>query len=383
MITVKSRYRVVIIGGGVIGTATAFYLAKHGISNVAVLEKDYLSSGSTGRCGGGIRQQWSERMNVRLAIRSVEHFKRFDSEVGFDIEYNQGGYLLLACTDEEVLSFEKNTSMQQEEGLDVELLSREETARIFPFMNLTDVKAAAYCPSDGHANPHLTTFAYARAAQRMGADILIHTSAKRILTENGRITGILTDRGEIEAEVVVNAAGGYSHEVGRMAGIDLPTESYKHQIFVTEPLEHFMDPLVISFEKNFYIRQTKSGNFIMGQGDKAELPGHDITPTWRFLREMTGKMPGFFPFLSDIRILRHWAGLYNMSPDALPIIDRSCEIEDFYCAIGFSGHGFMLAPAVGEAIAEWIAYGEPRSVDISYLSMDRFEQGYSREKNVV
>lgn len=381
--TVKNRYRVVIIGGGVIGTATAFYLAKSGIRNVAVLEKDYLSSGSTGRCGGGIRQQWSERMNVRLAMRSVDHFKRFESEVGFDIEYFQGGYLLLAHTEEEVSLFEKNTKMQQEEGLNVVLLSREETAKIFPFINLTNVEAAAYCPSDGHANPHLTTFAYARAAQRMGVDILTHTSVKRILTENGRITGVLTDRGEIEAEVVVNAAGGYSHEVGRMAGIDLPTESYRHQIFVTEPLEHFMDPLVISFEKNFYIRQTKSGNFIMGQGDRTELPGHDITPTWRFLREMTGKMPVFFPFLSDMRILRHWAGLYNMSPDALPIIDRSCEIENFYCAIGFSGHGFMLAPAVGEAVAEWIVYGEPRSVDISNLSLNRFKQGFTREKNVV
>lgn len=380
---VKNRYRVVIIGGGVIGTATAFYLAKSGIRNVAVLEKDYLSSGSTGRCGGGIRQQWSERMNVRLAMRSVDHFKRFESEVGFDIEYFQGGYLLLAYTEEEVSLFEKNTKMQQEEGLNVVLLSREETAKIFPFINLTNVEAAAYCPSDGHANPHLTTFAYARAAQRMGVDILTHTSVKRILTENGRITGVLTDRGEIEAEVVVNAAGGYSHEVGRMAGIDLPTESYRHQIFVTEPLEHFMDPLVISFEKNFYIRQTKSGNFIMGQGDRTELPGHDITPTWRFLREMTGKMPVFFPFLSDMRILRHWAGLYNMSPDALPIIDRSCEIENFYCAIGFSGHGFMLAPAVGEAVAEWIVYGEPRSVDISNLSLNRFKQGFTREKNVV
>jgi sarcosine oxidase subunit beta len=383
MMTVKNRYRVVIIGGGVIGTATAFYLAKSGIRNVAVLEKDYLSSGSTGRCGGGIRQQWSERMNVRLAMRSVDHFKRFESEVGFDIEYFQGGYLLLAYTEEEVSLFEKNTKMQQEEGLNVVLLSREETAKIFPFINLTNVEAAAYCPSDGHANPHLTTFAYARAAQRMGVDILTHTSVKRILTENGRITGVLTDRGEIEAEVVVNAAGGYSHEVGRMAGIDLPTESYRHQIFVTEPLEHFMDPLVISFEKNFYIRQTKSGNFIMGQGDRTELPGHDITPTWRFLREMTGKMPVFFPFLSDMRILRHWAGLYNMSPDALPIIDRSCEIENFYCAIGFSGHGFMLAPAVGEAVAEWIVYGEPRSVDISNLSLNRFKQGFTREKNVV
>jgi len=381
--TVKNRYRVVIIGGGVIGTATAFYLAKSGIRNVAVLEKDYLSSGSTGRCGGGIRQQWSERMNVRLAMRSVDHFKRFESEVGFDIEYFQGGYLLLAYTEEEVSLFEKNTKMQQEEGLNVVLLSREETAKIFPFINLTNVEAAAYCPSDGHANPHLTTFAYAWAAKRMGVDILTHTSVKRILTENGRITGVLTDRGEIEAEVVVNAAGGYSHEVGRMAGIDLPTESYRHQIFVTEPLEHFMDPLVISFEKNFYIRQTKSGNFIMGQGDRTELPGHDITPTWRFLREMTGKMPVFFPFLSDMRILRHWAGLYNMSPDALPIIDRSCEIENFYCAIGFSGHGFMLAPAVGEAVAEWIVYGEPRSVDISNLSLNRFKQGFTREKNVV
>lgn len=379
----KNRYRVVIIGGGVIGTATAFYLAKSGIRNVAVLEKDYLSSGSTGRCGGGIRQQWSERMNVRLAMRSVDHFKRFESEVGFDIEYFQGGYLLLAYTEEEVSLFEKNTKMQQEEGLNVVLLSREETAKIFPFINLTNVEAAAYCPSDGHANPHLTTFAYAWAAKRMGVDILTHTSVKRILTENGRITGVLTDRGEIEAEVVVNAAGGYSHEVGRMAGIDLPTESYRHQIFVTEPLEHFMDPLVISFEKNFYIRQTKSGNFIMGQGDRTELPGHDITPTWRFLREMTGKMPVFFPFLSDMRILRHWAGLYNMSPDALPIIDRSCEIENFYCAIGFSGHGFMLAPAVGEAVAEWIVYGEPRSVDISNLSLNRFKQGFTREKNVV
>ncbi|MGC9321391.1 MAG: NAD(P)/FAD-dependent oxidoreductase, partial [Kosmotogaceae bacterium] len=234
----KNRYRVVIIGGGVIGTATAFYLAKSGIRNVAVLEKDYLSSGSTGRCGGGIRQQWSERMNVRLAMRSVDHFKRFESEVGFDIEYFQGGYLLLAYTEEEVSLFEKNTKMQQEEGLDVVLLSREETAKIFPFINLTNVKATAYCPSDGHANPHLTTFAYARAAQRMGVEILTHTSAERILTKGGRIIGVQTNKGQIGAEVIVNAAGGYSHEVGRMADIDLPTESYKHQIFVTEPLEH-------------------------------------------------------------------------------------------------------------------------------------------------
>ncbi|KUK80106.1 MAG: Glycine/D-amino acid oxidase, deaminating [Mesotoga prima] len=380
---VKSRYKVVVIGGGVIGTAVAFYLAKNGVSDVVVLEKDYLSSGSTGRCGGGIRQQWSERMNVRLAMRSVEHFKRFESEVGFDIEYFQGGYLLLAYTEEEVLLFERNTKMQQEENLDVELLSKNEASSRFSFINMSGVRAVAYCSSDGHANPHLTTFAYARAAERMGVEILTHTSAENIITEDGRIVAVQTSKGKIETEVVVNAAGGYSHEVGAMAGVELPTESYRHQIFVTEPLEHIMDPLVISFENNFYIRQTKAGNFIMGQGDKDELPGHNVTPTWKFLREMTEKMPKFFPFLRDVRVLRHWAGLYNMSPDAQPIIDRAVDIDNFYYAIGFSGHGFMLAPAVGEAVAEWIVHGEPRSVDISNLSLNRFQEGFTIEKNVV
>ncbi|PVD16961.1 FAD-dependent oxidoreductase [Mesotoga sp. Brook.08.105.5.1] len=379
----KSRYKVVVIGGGVIGTAVAFYLAKNGVSDVVVLEKDYLSSGSTGRCGGGIRQQWSERMNVRLAMRSVEHFKRFESEVGFDIEYFQGGYLLLAYTEEEVLLFERNTKMQQEENLDVELLSKNEASSKFSFIDMSGVRAAAYCSSDGHANPHLTTFAYARAAERMGVEILTHTSAENIITEDGRIVAVQTSKGKIETEVVVNAAGGYSHEVGAMAGVELPTESYRHQIFVTEPLEHIMDPLVISFENNFYIRQTKAGNFIMGQGDKDELPGHNVTPTWKFLREMTEKMPKFFPFLRDVRVLRHWAGLYNMSPDAQPIIDRAVDIDNFYYAIGFSGHGFMLAPAVGEAVAEWIVHGEPRSVDISNLSLNRFQEGFTIEKNVV
>ncbi len=380
---VRSRYKVVVIGGGVIGTAVAFYLAKNGVSDVVVLEKDYLSSGSTGRCGGGIRQQWSERMNVRLAMRSVEHFKRFESEVGFDIEYFQGGYLLLAYTEEEVLLFERNTKMQQEENLDVELLSKNEASSRFSFIDMSGVRAAAYCSSDGHANPHLTTFAYARAAERMGVEVLTHTSAENIIAEDGRIVAVQTSKGKIETEVVVNAAGGYSHEVGAMAGVELPTESYRHQIFVTEPLEHIMDPLVISFENNFYIRQTKAGNFIMGQGDKDELPGHNVTPTWKFLREMTEKMPKFFPFLRDVRVLRHWAGLYNMSPDAQPIIDRAVDIDNFYYAIGFSGHGFMLAPAVGEAVAEWIVHGEPRSVDISNLSLNRFQEGFTIEKNVV
>jgi sarcosine oxidase subunit beta len=373
----------VIIGGGIIGTSIAYHLCKNGINDIVLLEKDYLSAGSTGRCGGGIRQQWSERPNVRLAMRSVELFEKFKQDIGMDIEYYQGGYLLLAFTDEEVELFEKNVKMQKEEGLDVDLLSKKETAEKFPYINTADIKAAAFCSSDGHANPHLATMGYARAAAKHGARILTRTKATDIDVSNNSIKGVYTDKGYIKTNLVINAAGGYSHEVGKMAGVNLPTESYRHQIFVTEPVEHLMDPLVISFEKNFYIRQTKSGNFIMGQGDEDEKPGHNENPGWRFLTEMTEKMPKFFPFLKQMRVLRHWAGLYNMSHDALPIIDKSSEVTDFFYAVGFSGHGFMLAPAVGEAMAEWIVHGETKHVDISNLNIERFAKGVTKEKNVV
>lgn len=377
------RADVVIIGGGVIGTSIAYYLAKLGVKKIVLLEKDYLASGSTGRCGGGIRQQWSEPMNVRLAMRSVELFKNFKEDIGMDIEYYEGGYLLLAYNDKEEKLFEKNVAMQQREGLDVSLLSPAQTSKLFPFMNLDGLKSAAYCPSDGHANPHLATFAYAAAAEKLGVKILNRTEARHIEVTNGCIKAVETDKERIETSLVINAAGGNSRDVGLLAGVDIPTESYRHQIFVTEPVEHILDPLVISFLNNFYIRQTKSGNFIMGQGDKDENPGFNMNTTWKFLKEMTLKMPKFFPFLEGVRVLRHWAGLYNMSPDAQPIIDRSAEVSDYYFAVGFSGHGFMLAPAVGEAMAEWIVCGKPEKVEISNLKLARFAGGVSVEKNVV
>ncbi|MFW6121240.1 MAG: NAD(P)/FAD-dependent oxidoreductase, partial [Petrotogales bacterium] len=240
-----NKASVVIIGGGIIGTSIAYHLCKNGIKDIVLLEKDYLSAGSTGRCGGGIRQQWSERANVRLAMRSVELFQKFKEEIGLDIEYYQGGYLLLAFTDEEVELFENNVKMQQEEGLDVTFLTKKETAEKFPFINTSGVKAAAFCSSDGHANPHLATMGYAKAAEKLGAKIITRTKAIDIDVINNEIQGVNTDKGYIKTCLVINAAGGYSHEVGKMAGIDLPTESYRHQIFVTEPVEHIMDPLVI------------------------------------------------------------------------------------------------------------------------------------------
>lgn len=378
----KNEYKVAIIGGGIVGCSIAYHLAKFGENDVVVFEKDYLSSGSTGRCAGGIRQQWSSPHNVLLAMRSVSLFEKLSQETGVDIEYKQGGYLVLSYDDQEAAQFEKNVQMQRELGLDVEILTPKDVKQRYPYIDVSGVKMATFCQKDGHANPHLANFAYARAAQKLGVHIMTHTQVMAVeVLPNG--FEIFTNRGKIGAKILINAAGPHSREIGNMVGVDLPTESYRHQIMVTEAVKNFFNPMAISFSGNFYMRQTKHGQFIMGQGDPDEKPGINNNVTYRFEREMAEKMCAIFPFLSKLRIVRHWSGHYNMSPDAQPIIGESTSVPNFYYAIGFSGHGFMLAPAVGEALAQMIIYGRTLHVDITELNLDRFEKGVVREKNVV
>jgi len=372
------KTKVVIIGAGMVGASVAFHLTRLGEKDVFILEKSYVSSGSTGRCAGGIRQQWSTRNNVRLAMRSVEWFKRMREDTGMDVEYKQGGYLILSFDEKEAEEFAENVKMQKEEGLEVEVLTPRQVKRRFPYVNVEGVKLATFCPTDGHANPHLANFAYIRRSVENGARLFTKTEVKEIDVSNGTVKGVWTNAGYIECEVVINAAGPWSKDVGEMVGIDLPTESYRHQILVTEPLENMMDPMIISFSGNFYIRQTRHGSFLMGQGDKDERPGINRKVTTKFLLEMVNKMSRRFPFLRNLRVIRQWSGEYNMSPDAQPIVGLSENVSGYFYAVGFSGHGFMVAPAVGEAIAEWIVFGKPKSVDVSQLSLDLRD---SREKN--
>ncbi len=378
----KNEYRVAIIGGGIVGCSVAYHLAKFGESDVVVFEKDYLSSGSTGRCAGGIRQQWSSPHNVILAMRSVSLFEKLSRETDIDIEYKQGGYLVLSYDDQEAVQFEKNVQMQRELGLDVQIFTPRQIKERFPYVNVHEVRLATFCQTDGHANPHLANFAYARAARKLGVDILTHTEVVAVEVLHSGFK-LFTNKGAVRSQILINAAGPYSREVAKMVGMDLPTESYRHQIMVTEAVKNFFDPMAISFSGNFYMRQTKHGHFIMGQGDIDEKPGLNNNVTYKFEKEMARKMSKIFPFLSKLRIVRHWSGHYNMSPDAQPIIGESPKIEGFYYAVGFSGHGFMLAPAVGEAIAQLILLGKTIEVDISELNINRFEKGIVREKNVV
>jgi|SRR5690554_2694628 len=376
---------VVIIGGGIIGCATAYHLAKQGITDVIVVEKDFLASGSTGRCGAGARQQWGLKMNVLLAKESVKAFENLNEELdtGLDIEFKQKGYLMLAYTEKMVEQYKKNVQLQQGLDVPVQLLTPQEAQEIVPHLNTEGLLAATYCPTDGHVNPFTTTNSYAQAARRMGVTIMTSTEVTGIQVKQGKIVAVDTTRGKIHTSRVLNAAGGYSREVGALAGVEIPTHPERHQILVTEPVAPIQDPMVISLQHGFYCQQSPHGSFIMGFGDPNEPKEHITTSTWNFMEEMAEKILPVLPALAELRVVRQWAGLYNMSPDAQPILGEAPSLEGFYSAIGFSGHGFMLGPVTGRLMAELISGQEPH-IDIKPLSMERFEKGeLLREPSVV
>jgi sarcosine oxidase subunit beta len=374
----------IIIGGGVMGTAIAYYLARQGITDVVIIEASYLAAGGTGRCGGGIRQQWSTEANTRLAIESVRLYEGLEEELSADIEFLQGGYLVLAYTDEDVEQFEANVALQQGLGLDVEILTPDEiTRRVVPELNTEGVRLATYCPSDGSANPFLTTQAYADAARRLGVSIELFTPVTRILREGDRVTGVETARGVVSAPAVVNAAGSHSVLLARTVGVELPITPYRREILVTEPLERFFDPMIISFSYGIYFRQTKHGAVIGGFGDPKEPPGFNEASSLGFLVEMSRKLSHLMPALGPVKVVRQWAGLYDITPDAQPILGTTDGLEGLYQANGFSGHGFMIAPMTALLVAQAVA-GLTTSLDIERLNARRFTGGeVTTDRSVV
>ncbi len=369
----RNKAEIVIIGGGVIGACIAYNLAHKGMKDIVVLEKNYIASGSTGSCGAGIRQQWGTEMNCLLSKKSMEIFENMNEslKVKRDIELKQGGYLLLAYSEKEFKQFKENIKLQNSIDIPSQLLTVKEAKEIVPQLNIDGVKGATYCSTDGHANPFRVNQAYVEAAKRKGVQFYTYTRAQDIVTQNDEIKSVVTDRGVIETNKVVNAAGGFSKEVSLMAGIDIPTKSERHQILVTEQVNPILKPMVMSFSYNIYCQQIPDGSFVMGYGDPDEQHSHNIKSSWQFLEKMAKKSTYLLPFLKDIRVIRQWAGLYNVTPDAQPILDESDKLKGFFMAVGFSGHGFMIAPFTGVLMAEMIL-GERLSMDIK-LDVKRFE----------
>ncbi len=380
----KANY--VIIGAGISGCSIAYNLAKKGVKDIVVLDKSYLTSGSTGRCGAGIRQQWGTKMNCLLAKGSIEFFEKAKDTLEYegDIEFKQEGYLIISTTFEEDEQFEKNVELQQSLGIPARKISKEEAKEIVPHLNTQIIKGATFCPTDGHLNPFRMTDAYYRAAKRLGVKFYFNEEVKDIMVHENKIEKVISSNLEIYTNHVVNAAGGYAKEIGDMAGVDIPVYAENHQILVTEPIEKIQSPMVMSFSKNIYCQQVPHGSFIMGRSDPSVAHNHCIESSWQFLDEMAKTVCEVLPLVGKLRVVRQWGGSYTMSPDRQPIIGDTEALEGFYLACGFSGHGFMFAPMTGLLLSE-IMLKEPSTIDISDLHISRFKnkQVFTYEKSVV
>jgi sarcosine oxidase, subunit beta len=372
---IKSKADVVIIGGGVNGCSLAYRLAQRHL-DVVLVEKGYLSSGATGACGAGIRQQWSTRENALLAIQSVKIFEGLSKELGQDIELRQGGYLVAVHDKKELEQAERNVEMQRSLGLGVQILDPSEIPSIVPILDVKGMRvvAATFCHTDGHANPFKTTFAYADAAKRLGAEIVTHSEVTSIRVQDKAVTGVVTSKGEIDTPVVVNAAGIDSKQLAECAGVNLPLTPFRKEIMATERLEPMFEAMVISFKDGIYFSQQKEGQIVGGIPIPEERSGFKTMPTFAFLQHMSRTLTRYAPLLLHVNMLRHWTNYYDVTPDARPILGEVAAVKGFIQCSGFSGHGFMLSPMVAKLLTDYIVDGKTPEVLLS-LGLDRFKGG--------
>ncbi len=386
MTSYPARADVVIIGGGVMGASTAYHLAARGCREVVLLEKQpFFGQGATGKCAGGIRYQFSTEINVRLSQASLPMLIAFEEEIGQDIDLNLCGYLFLLTSEKDVALFERNVALQRRLGVETEWLTGDEVRRRVPQLQADDVLAGTFHGGEGLCDPNGVVYGYIRAARRLGARALNDTPVIGIDTAGGRITGVRTPRGTIACETVVNAAGPWASLIGDMVRLPLPVTPLRRQMLTTTPLPEIPPdfPFVIDFARHLYFHREGEG-ILTGMSNLREKPGFDesVDEVWE-LEHMAHAVERL-PLLEKAGRVAHWAGLYEVTPDAHPIIGPAPQLAGYYAVTGFSGHGFMHGPIAGKLVAELILDGRTSSVDISTLAHDRFRaEELVREFNVI
>lgn len=377
---------VVIVGGGVMGASTAYHLARRGCTNVVLLEQaPFLGTEATGKCAGGIRYQFSTEINVQLSLLSLPMLQRFEEELGQNIDLRWPGYLFLLDNQADLAAFRGNVAMQNRLGVPSQLLTGVEVAELVPFLVLDDVLGGAWHAGDGLADPNGVVQGYAAGARRLGARTFTETAVTGIRVEAARVTAVETSAGTIATPAVVNAAGPWAGQVAALAGVDLPVVPLRRQIAVTTPLRGLPAslPFVIDFSRSLYFHKEGAG-VLTGQSNPDETPGFDQSVDRSWTAKHLELAAWRFPLLAEAGLLREWAGLYEVTPDAHPVIDGLADPAGFYVVAGFSGHGFMHGPVSGLLIAELILDGKAHSLDIHQLRHDRFASGdFIHEHNVV
>jgi len=381
----NTSYDVVIVGGGIAGLATAFNLAKMDFGKILLLEKElFVGAGSTSKCAGGIRAQFSSAVNIEMSMKSIEIFEHFEKITGEPALYDQVGYLFILTDQATVKPYLQAVELQRSLGLDVKVIGAKEVAELAPPVRTDDIISATFFQRDGLGDPHEFLQGYFRACKRMGVDILTETEATALLMNGHKITGVKTRQEKYDTSLVVNAAGPYAKLIGEMAGIKIPVEPLRRQIVTTGELDFIPStmPMVVDVSSGLYCHKESKG-LLMGWADPNVKPGFDESQDPEYNDTILMKALDRIPRLETAEVANSWAGLYETTPDHHAILGFASEIEGFFTIAGFSGHGFMHAPGAGIVAAELIS-GKKPSIDVSRLAPDRFSGEESPEEfNVI
>jgi sarcosine oxidase, subunit beta len=379
---------VVIIGAGCIGASIAYELGRRGVKGVVVIEKEQFAGlGSTSKAAGGIRAQFSTPLSVKMSMMSEARFRTFAEEMETDGPvFWPVGYLFLLGDEKQWATFQRQAEMQRSLGLPVQTLTPQQAKDVVPEMNVDDVLGATFCLEDGLGSPHEVTQAYEKQARRLGAHFQFGETACGLVREGSRVTGVRTGSGTVSTPLVVNAAGPHAAEVASWAGVDLPVVPIRRHCFITEPLAMARAdlPMIVDMKSGVYMHR-ESGGLLLGYANPEEPVGFNLSVNFDLLDRMIEPAMNRVPALEEAEINRKksWAGLYETTPDHNCVLGPPRGVEGLMLANGFSGHGFMQAPVVGQLISEWIVDGQP-SLDLTALRLERFsEQGTQVESNVI
>ena len=376
---------VAIIGGGIMGASTAYHLARAGCRDIVLLESsEMFGSGSTGLNAGGVRHQFSTAVNIELSKLSFAKMHAFPEEMQQEISLRQCGYLFLLDNVADVDRFRANVALQNEHGVPSRILSAGDAALLAPEVTSDGIVAASWCALDGLADPHGLLHGYTTQARLLGVRCITGAPVTEIRTSAHRVTGIVTPKGEVEAEHVLICAGPWSAQVGALCGLPIPIQPVRRQIAVTRPRVSVRSdfPFIIDFTRSLYFHREGSG-ILTGMSNRDEPPGFAtaVDPDWtlKHIEEAVKRLP----LLNDAELVTEWAGLYEVTPDDQPIMGRIPEFENLSICAGFSGHGLMHGPAAGLLMSEEILEGRAHTIDISPLRWERFKSATVAEYNVI
>jgi sarcosine oxidase, subunit beta len=376
--TLRPTYDVVIIGGGVHGLATAHYLAaNHGIRNVAVLDKGYIGGGGSGRNTAILRSNYLTPEGVAFYDRSLTLYRHLAADLNFNVMFSRRGHLTLAHNDASLRTMRWRAEVNKLVGVDSDVIGPDDIAELVPRMDVSDqarypILGALWHPPGGIIRHDAVVWGYARGADRGGVEIHQNTEVLGIDVSGGRVTGVRTSRGAISTPVVVNCTAGWSSLIARMAGVDLPIQTFPLQAAVTEPVQPFLDPVVVSGTLHVYVSQTARGELVFG-ASVDPFASYSTRGSLEFIEGLAGHVLELMPSLHSLRVLRQWAGLCDMTPDYSPIMGPT-PVEGFLVDVGWGTWGFKAGPVSGEQMAACIAQGAPPAL-IAPFALSRFEAG--------